>query len=81
MGELWRRTSAIPMGGPFSAQAADLHCVWCCKKLVSKLQALGLFNTTPDGIVQWGNGSCTLALQQIRDILMVAAKQYIWTAC
>ena len=27
--QVWERDGCIPMGGPFSAQAADLHCVWC----------------------------------------------------
>ena len=40
-GEPWRRGVAIPMGGSFSAQSADLHRVWMCKKLVARLRQLG----------------------------------------
>ena len=39
-GEPWRRVGAIPMGGPFSAQPADLHCIWMCKKSVSLLRTM-----------------------------------------
>ena len=73
-GELWRRTQAIPMGGPFSAQSADLHSVWSCKLFVSKLSQLGRFEATPSGIVQWTGAARVLALQQFRDNLVVAAK-------
>ena len=62
------------MGVMFSAHAANLHCVWCCKKFVHLLQALGQFDTTHDGIVQWSNSDMVIALQQFRDNLVVAAK-------
>ena len=61
-------------GGGFSAQVADLHCVWCCKKLLHFLQTLGQFDTTVEGIVQWFNNAYVIALQWFRDNLMVAAK-------
>ena len=28
-GSCWSRAFALPMGGLFSAQAADLHSLWC----------------------------------------------------
>ena len=34
-GQLWCRSASIPMGGPFSAQGADLHSVWQAKKEMS----------------------------------------------
>ena len=55
-GELWRRTGAIPMGGSFSAQSADLHSVWCCKLRVDLLRRWGQFSKTSDGIVQSRGG-------------------------
>ena len=74
-GEPWRRGGAIPMGGPFSAQSADLHCVSTCKKAVSPLRRLGGLSVTDAGILQWsmprGN---VVALQKFRDNVMVAAK-------
>ena len=73
-GELWKRTQAIPMGGPFSAQSADLHSVWSCKQFVHKLSELGRFETTPSGVVQWSGACGVLALQQFCDNLVVAAK-------
>ena len=49
--EPWRRSGTIPMGGPFTAQAADLHCVWSCKKAVSLLRRLGDQFVTGTGIL------------------------------
>ena len=31
-GELWSREISMPLGGPFSAQSADLHTLWGVKK-------------------------------------------------
>ena len=74
-GEPWRRGGAIPMGGPFSAQSADLHCIWMCKKSVSLLRAMGDMMVTDSGIVQWTlQTGDIVALQQFRDNLMVATK-------
>ena len=54
-GERWRRGGAIPMGGPFSACIAsvDVHCVWRCKKMVSKLQEMGRMTITETRILRW----------------------------
>ena len=61
--------------GGGGGQSADLHCIRCCKKLVSKLRALGQMTVTETGIVQWVLPSGdTVALQQFRDNFMVAAK-------
>ena len=74
-GEPWRRGGAIPMGGSFSAQSADLHCVWMCKKLVARLRQLGDLSVTDSGILQWTlPDKNVVALRQFRDNLMVAAK-------
>ena len=40
-GDLWNRTGYIPMGGSFSAQAADLHSLWGVSKNRHKFRALG----------------------------------------
>ena len=73
-GELWQRTGAIPMGGSFSAQSADLHSVWCCKLRVDLLRRWGQFSKTSDGVVQWSAGDTLFALQQFRDNLVVASQ-------
>ena len=39
--QLWCRSASIPMGGPFSAQGADLHSVWQTKKKCHFLRTLG----------------------------------------
>ena len=63
------------MGGPFSAQSADLRCVWMCKKLVGRPRELGEPSVTATGILQWSlvDGN-VVASRQFRDNLMVAAK-------
>ena len=74
-GELWRRGGAIPMGGSFSAQSVDLHCVWMCKKLVSLLRQMGAMSLSGDVVLQWQlPTSVSVALHQFRAYLMVAAK-------
>ena len=40
-GQLWCRSASIPMGGPFSAQGADLHSVWQAKKKCQRLSQIG----------------------------------------
>ena len=63
------------MGGLFSAQSADLHCIWMCKKSVSLLRAVGDMMVTDSGFLQWTlQTGDIVALQQFRDNLMVAAK-------
>ena len=52
-GESWRCECAIPMGGPFSTQSADLQCVRRCKTLVHLLRHMGAMSVTPSGILQW----------------------------
>ena len=37
VGKLWSRVSHIPMGGPFSAQCADLDTMWGIKRAGAKL--------------------------------------------
>ena len=41
VGRLWSRKVSIPMGGPFSAQSADLHTLWGVKKNGKKDEGLG----------------------------------------
>ena len=74
-GEPWRRGGAISMGGPWSAQSADLHYVWRCKKLVAKLPDMGHMTVRDTGLFQSTLATGDLiALQQFHDNLMVAAK-------
>ena len=74
-GEPWRRSGAIPTGGSFNAQSADLHCVWMCKKMVSLMRNFGEMSVTDDGILQRRlPGNDVVGLRQFRDNLMVASK-------
>ena len=40
-GQIWSRTSAIPMGGPFGAQGADLRSIWGTKKRTDLMRKVG----------------------------------------
>ena len=73
-GKIWARTGNIPMGGPFSAQSADLWSVWGAKKRVHLMRRLGNLTFSPRGHPLWhtprGN---TLSLAQFRDNVLVGA--------
>ena len=49
VGTLWKREGSIPMGGPFSAQSADL---WV-KRAGKKLPDWGALNISNEGYVYW----------------------------
>ena len=74
-GKIWARTGAIPMGGPFSAQSADLRSVWGAKKRIDLMRRIGTLTFSPRGHPLWttvrGN---TLSLAQFRDNVLVGAK-------
>ena len=74
-GQVWARTDAIPMGGPFSAQSADLRSVLGAKKRVDVMRRLGNLTFSPRSHPLWrtlqGN---TLSLAQFRDNVLVGAK-------
>ena len=52
-GRLWSRTGAIPTGGPFSAQSADLRSVWGAKTRVDLMRRLGQLTFSPRGHPLW----------------------------
>ena len=73
-GALWCREDAIPMGGSFSAQCADLHSVWGLFKHVSLLKQFGtLIQQEPIPLWQTARGN-VVNLSQFRDNVNVAAK-------
>ena len=71
VGQVWSHTGCIPMGGYFSAQAADLYSFWRLKKLVRVMRALGDLSTSEVGIPIWTaqihGASVRIALAQFRD--------------
>ena len=74
-GRIWSRTGAIPMGGPFSAQSADLSSVWGAKTRVGLMRKMGNLSFSPRGHPLWstprGN---TLSLAQFCDNVIVGAR-------
>ena len=73
-GQLWCRSPSIPMGGPFSAQGADLHSVWQAKKKCHFLRRLGTlrFSETLQHLWDTPRGN-TVSLAQFRDNILTAA--------
>ena len=63
------------MGGPFSAQSADLRSIWGAKKRVDLMRTLGNLQFSPRGHPLWhtprGN---ILSLAQFRDNVLVGAR-------
>ena len=74
-GKIWARTCAISMGGPLSAQGADLRSLWGANKRVDLMRRSGNLTFSPRGHPLWhtprGN---TLSLAQFRDNVLVGAK-------
>ena len=63
------------MGGPFSAQSADLGSIWGVKQRTDLMRRLGNLSFSPRGHLLWttprGN---VLSLAQFRDNVLVGAK-------
>ena len=58
VGTLWKREGSIPMGGPFSAQSANLHTLWQVKRAGKKLRDWGELNISDEGYIYWQRGPC-----------------------
>ena len=73
-GAMWRRSDAIPMGGSFSAQCADLHSLWAVKQgteIMKRFGKLSVHGSFPAWETPAGN---TVSLSQFRNNVNVAAK-------
>ena len=64
VGTLWRRETSIPMGGPFSAQCADLHT-----------RDWGDMTISDTGHVYWSRGTSWFSLCQFRDTILMATNR------
>ena len=74
-GSCWSRAFALPMGGPFSAQAADLHSLWCFHLRKQQFYSLGKLSFTDAGYPVWVNSrGRVVSLAQFRDNILVASK-------
>ena len=60
------------MGGPFSAQSADLHTLWGVKKNGKGLKDSGSLNLSEDGYVFWTRGTMWFSLAQFSDNVLLA---------
>ena len=73
-GAMWKRANAIPMGGSFSAQCADLHSLWALKQGVDVMRRFGtLIKEAPFPVWETPAGN-TVSLSQSRDNVNVGAK-------
>ena len=62
------------MGGPFSAQAADLHSLWCFHLRKQQFYSLGKLSFTDAGYPLWVNSrGRVISLAQFRDNILVAS--------
>ena len=73
VGTLWKREGSIPMGGPFSAQSADLHTPWRVKRAGKKLRNWGELNISDEGYIYWQRGPLWFSLCQFRDNILFAS--------
>ena len=53
LGSLWSRHGCIPMGGSFSAQAADLHSLWGVYSNRHLFRQLGTVHISESGFPFW----------------------------
>ena len=65
-GSLWQRLGSIPMGGPFSAQSADLHTLWGVKTQGKKMWDLGSLTILDEGFPVWVRGQRWFSLAHFR---------------
>ena len=72
VGRLWSRKVSIPMGGPFSAQSADLHTLWGVKKNGKRMKDWGNMSLSEDGYIFWTRGTMWFSLAQFRDNVLLA---------
>ena len=75
VGTLWQREGSIPMGGPFSAQSADLHTLWKVKRAGKNLRDWGALNISDEGYVYRQRGPLWFSLCQFRDNILFASNQ------
>ena len=73
VGTLWKREGSILMGGPFSAQSADLHTLWKVKRAGKKLRDWGGLNISDEGYIYWQRGPLWFSLCQFRDNILLAS--------
>ena len=72
VGNVWVRTNCIPMGGPFSAQGADVHSLWQLCQHRHLLRSLGSLTFSPQGFPLWEGRWGRVALCQFRDNILLA---------
>ena len=73
LGSVWSRVNCIPMGGPFSAQGADLHSIWKTYVHRSKFCRLGNLTVSAEGFTLWEGPYGRVSMIQFRDNIPIAS--------
>ena len=74
VGKEWQRLFAIPMGGSFNAQSANLYCIWSFHLLKTRSRQWGTLSTSPQGYPMWTSPTrWILALKQFHDNILVVS--------
>ena len=74
LGNLWSRHGCIPMGGSFSAQAADLCSLWGVYNNRHLFRRSGTLHISDSGIPFWESPYRIITLCQFRGNILVASK-------
>ena len=71
-GTVWVRTNCIPMGGPFSAQGANIHSVQRVYQHRGLFRQPGALTVSPEGFPLWEGRWGRVAMCQFRDNILIA---------
>ena len=67
------------MGGPLSAQSADLHTLWGIKTKSKKMRDVGVLTISDEGFPVWVRGQDCFSLAQFRDNVLIASSLHSGT--
>ena len=71
-GRVWVRTNCIPIGGPLSAQGADIHSLWQAYEHRSQFRQIGALTVSREGFPMWEGRWGRVAMCQFRDNILIA---------
>uniref|UniRef100_A0A7S4CXX8 Uncharacterized protein n=1 Tax=Eutreptiella gymnastica TaxID=73025 RepID=A0A7S4CXX8_9EUGL len=71
-GRVWVRTNCIPMGGPFSAQGADIHSLWQAYQHRGHFRQIGTLTVSHEGFPMWEGRWGREAMCQFQDNILIA---------
>ena len=72
LGRVWVPPNCIPMGGPFSAQGADIQFLWQVYQHRGQFRPLGAPTVSPEGFPMWEGRWGRVTMCQFRDNILIA---------